>query len=114
MHVRSWAHCLAHDPDTDTWCRRRPSTGVFCASHALEFQCDEAAKAATRLARARFLLKDPSATRVQRWGAALSARRARSLRRSLSAKIAKAEGTRSGHGMPLGDYVPIDDIITWR
>jgi hypothetical protein len=57
----------------------------------LEFQCDEAAKAATRLARARLVLRDPSATPFQQWRAALQARRARSLRRNLLGAIATFE-----------------------
>jgi hypothetical protein len=93
MHARTWTRCLAQDAKTGAWCQHRPSHGVFCSSHAWEFQCDEAAKAATRLARARLVLRDPSATPLQQWWAALQARRARSLRRSLLGAIAGFEDT---------------------
>ena len=83
MYARPWTRCLAQDAETGAWCQRRPSQGVFCPSHAWDFQCDEAAKAATRLARARLVLRDPSATPSQRWWAVLRARRASSLRRDL-------------------------------
>ena len=89
--TRTWTRCLAHDAETGTWCPHRPSHGVFCSTHAWEFQCDEAAKAATRLARARLVLRDPSATPFQQWWAALQARRARSLRRSLFGAITDFE-----------------------
>jgi hypothetical protein len=92
MHSLIWTRCLAQD-ETGAWCQHRPSHGVFCPSHAWEFQCDEAAKAATRLARARLVLRDPSATPFQQWRAALQARRARSLRRSLLGAIATFEDT---------------------
>jgi len=92
MHVRSWPHCLATETDTGAWCRRRPTEGVFCARHAWEFRWDEAAKAATRLARARLVLSDPAARPWQRWRSTLQAARALSLHRSLLAKIEGAEG----------------------
>jgi len=62
MHSRSWNRCLAQDAETGAWCQHRPSHSVFCPSHAWDFQCDEAAQAATRLARARLVLRDPVAT----------------------------------------------------
>jgi len=93
MHSHSWNRCLAQNAETGAWCQHRPSYGVLCPSHAWEFQCDQAAKAATRLARARIVLRDPSATPFQRWRATLQARRACSLRRSLLAAIASFEAT---------------------
>jgi hypothetical protein len=65
-------------------------------AHAWEFRCDEAAKAATRLARARLVVRNPSATPWRRRWAALEMRRARSLRRRLLAKIDVSEGAVTG------------------
>jgi hypothetical protein len=92
MHARSWNRCLAFHPDAGEWCHHRSSDGVFCAAHAREFRCDEAAKAATRLARAELVLRDPSATSWQRWRAARQASRARSLRQALFAAIDGVDG----------------------
>jgi hypothetical protein len=96
MHARAWTRCLARDTGSNGWCQRRPSDGVFCKQHAWEFRCDEAAKAATRLARAFLVLRDPSAPPLRRWWATLEVRRARSLRRSLLAKIDQSEDTAAG------------------
>ena len=87
MHARYWNRCLAFEPETGEWCQQRPSDGVFCPSHALEFRCDEAAKAATRLARAELILRDPSASLLRRWRAGRQAGRARSLRKVLLPEI---------------------------
>lgn len=87
MHSRSWNRCLAQDPGTGEWCGRPPTDGVFCSPHTWGFRCDEAAKAATRLARATLTTQTESATRWQRWWAERQARRARSLRRSLLTKV---------------------------
>lgn len=105
MHARTWTRCLARDAETGAWCQRRPSHGVFCPPHAWDFQCDEAAKAATRLARARLVLGDPSATPFQRWWPALQAHRARSLRRSLLSAIAGFECTDDEIGVMGNDLV---------
>jgi hypothetical protein len=91
-----WPRCLARDDDTGVWCQQRPSHGVFCAAHAWEIQCDEAAKAATRLVQAGFVLKDPLATASRRWWAALQVRRARSLREHLLNSMAGFERSRPG------------------
>jgi hypothetical protein len=87
MQARSWNRCLAFSPETGEWCPHRPSDGVFCPSHAREFRCNEAAQAATRLVRAQLILRDPAATRWQRWRAERQRRRARSLRQVLLAEI---------------------------
>ena len=71
--------------------RRTPPDGVFCAVHAYEFRCHEAAKAATRLARARLTLRDPSSAPWQRWLAVRVIHRARALHGLLLAEIAGAE-----------------------
>src|ERR1700678_1388450 len=91
MQARSWHRCLAFDPETGEWCCHRPSDGVFCPSHAREFRCHEAAKAATRLVLALLVLRDPSATQWQRWRAERQTRRARSLRQVLLAEIDGAD-----------------------
>jgi hypothetical protein len=91
MHARSWKHCLAFSPETGEWCRQRPSDGVFCPSHAREFRCHEAAKAATRLVRAQLVLRNQSATPWQQWRAERQTRRARSLRQVLLAEIDAAD-----------------------
>jgi hypothetical protein len=95
MHARYWNRCLAFNPETGAWCQKRPSDGVFCPSHALEFRCDEAAKAATRLARAELILRDPTASPWQRWRAGRLAGRARSLRQVLLPEI-----DRTGYDSP--------------
>lgn len=102
------------DPVTGTWCQRRPSEGVLCPSHASEFRFDEAAKAATRLARARFLVWDPSTTPFRRWWATVQIRRTRSLRRSLLAKVAKAEGNDAETALLSEVLVLPEDVNTWR
>jgi hypothetical protein len=96
MHARAWARCLARDTGSNGWCQRRPSDGVFCMQHAWEFRCDEADKAATRVARARLVLCNPSAPPWRRRWAALEMRRARSLRRSLLAKVDLSEARETG------------------
>ena len=96
MHGRSWARCLAQDTETGAWCGNRPSHGVFCPTHALDFQCNEMAQAATRLIRARLVLRDPAATTFQRWLAVIQARRADALRRYLLVAISGFEGTYLG------------------
>jgi len=93
VHSRSWNRCLAFDPESGAWCRRRPSDGVFCPPHAWEFRCDEAAKAATRLVRAELVVRNPSASPFQRWWAERQAGRARSLRQVLLADIEGTEGS---------------------
>jgi hypothetical protein len=93
MHARSWNRCLAFTPETGAWCQHRPSDGVFCPSHAWEFRCDEAAKAATRLARAELVLRDPSVSPLQRWWAERQAGRTRSLRKVLLAEIDRSDGS---------------------
>jgi hypothetical protein len=91
MHARSWNRCLGQDAEAGACCRHRPTDGIFCPSHALEFRLDEAAKAATRLARARLALDDPTGTPLRQWWAALQIRRSLSIRRSLLAKVAASE-----------------------
>jgi hypothetical protein len=109
MHARAWARCLARDTESNGWCRRRPSDGVFCVHHAWEFRCDEAAKAATRLARAQLALRNPSAVALRRWWARLEVRRARSLRRSLLGKIDRAEGRTAGMALAAHGIVSPGD-----
>jgi hypothetical protein len=113
MHSRSWNRCLALDPMSGAWCRGRPSDGVLCSSHATEFRADEAAKAATRLARARLVVWDPSTTPIRKWWATVQLRRARSLRRNLLAKVARAEGNDSDIADLSMDLVLPEDIGTW-
>ena len=96
MHARAWTRCLARDTEFDGWCQRRPSDGVFCIKHTWEFRCDEAARAATRLAHAQLILRNPSTTPLRRWWATLEVRRARSLRRSLLTKIDRSEDINAG------------------
>jgi hypothetical protein len=96
MHAHSWNRCLAFHPETGEWCHRRSSDGVFCPVHAREFRCDEAAKAATRLARAELVLRDASATPWRRWRAAWQVSRARSLRQALFAGIDGADDVDAG------------------
>ena len=83
MHARRWPRCLAQDPTTGAWCTNRPSDGVFCPVHASEFRFDQAARAATRLARARLTINDRSTTPLRRWWATHEARRQLVLRRHL-------------------------------
>jgi len=91
MYARAF-RCLAYDPGTHVQCRQRPSDGVFCTPHAREFRAEEAAKAATRLARARLVVDDPSAPPVRRWWASIRVRRLVALRRLLLTELARAEG----------------------
>jgi hypothetical protein len=106
MRMRAWPRCLARDEDTGVWCQQRPSHGVLCAPHAWEFQSDEAAKAATRLVRAGFVLKDPSSSRPRRWWAALQLRRARSLRQHLLHSMAGFERSQSADVFLREAFVP--------
>jgi hypothetical protein len=110
MHPRSWNRCLAFNPETGAWCQRRPSDGVLCASHAWEFRCDEAAKAATRLARAELVLREPSATPVQRWRAGRQAGRARSLREVLLAEIDRTDGSDAAISVTARNLVRASEI----
>ncbi len=110
MHTRSWNRCLAFDPETGAWCRHRPSDGVFCPSHAWEFRCDEAAKAATRLARAEIVVRDASVTPWQRWWAERQASRARALRRALVAEIDDSDGFDAGIAVTAGNLVRTSDF----
>jgi hypothetical protein len=114
MHARSWNRCLAFCPSTGEWCQRQPSDGVFCPSHAREFRCDEAAKAATRLGRGQLVLRDPSSTPWQRWCAARRTRRARSLRQVLLAEIDDALGIDPGVAVTPRDLVRPSAINRWR
>jgi len=84
--------CLGRDDETGTPCSERPSDGVFCVRHALEFRCHQAAATATRLARARTALRDPALGAVRRRWTAFQAWRLRSLRRRLLAGITRVEG----------------------
>jgi hypothetical protein len=70
----------------------------LCAPHGLEFRCDEAAKAATRLARARLVLENASSSAWRRRMAASQVRRALVLRRHLMKAIGDAEA--AGIGRP--------------
>ena len=106
MHVRTWTRCMARDAETGAWCQHRPTHGVFCASHVWDFQCDEAAKAATRLVQAGLVLKDPSAPTLHRWRAALQAHRARSLRRYLLNAMAGLERSHPDTVFAPDDLVP--------
>ena len=106
--------CLAHDLVTGAWCHRQPADGVLCPPHASEFRLDEAAKAATRLAHARLVVWDPSSTPFQRWWASVQIRRARSRRRNVLAKVAKAEGHTPDIASLSAGLVPPEDITTWR
>jgi len=114
MHPRSWNRCLAQDPETGAWCRHRPTEGVFCTWHAREFREDEAAKAATRLARARLVLRDPSTTPARQWRAALQVRRALRLRRSLLGRATRSVPLDADVAFNPGSLVQNDDINTWR
>lgn len=114
MHSRSWNRCLAQDSVTGTWCQRRPSDGVFCPPHTSEFRFDEAAKAATRLEHARLVVWDPTSTPFQRWWASVQIRSARSLRRSILAKVAEAEDHTCNIASLSADLVPPEDISTWK
>ncbi len=110
MHSRHWTRrCLARHPETGTWCTERPTDGVFCAAHGLEFRHDEAAKAATRLARARLALRDPSTTTWERWRAGFLARRARTLRRALLDAVVSTEDARSDRQFVVPGFVAADD-----
>ena len=95
VYARS-LRCLGRDGPTGTLCRERPSDGVFCARHAHEFRCQEAAAAATRLARARMALRDPALGALRRWVTAVRARRLRLLRQRLLAGITRVEGPAAG------------------
>jgi hypothetical protein len=75
----------------------------------MEFRCDQAAKAATRLARARLAVRDPSTTPWQRWLAEWRVRRASALHRSLLAEIAGAEGNDVNIAFMAGSFVPLGD-----
>ncbi len=110
MHGRSLTtHCLARDPESGAWCKRRPSDGVFCASHGQEFRCNEAAKAATRLAHVRRVLEDPSTTPLQQWWAAIQVRRLQTLRRRLLAAITRYEGPDADIVLAIEGPLPADD-----
>jgi hypothetical protein len=91
MHARSWNRCLAFNPYTGEWCQRRSSDGVFCPSHAWDFRCNEAAKAATRLACAELVLRDRAASPFSRRRAEREASRARSLREVLLAEMDRTD-----------------------
>ncbi len=114
MHSRSWSLCLAQDPVTGAWCQSRPSQGVFCAPHAAEFCRDEAAKAATRLLRARLEVWDPSTPPLRRWLASVRIRRARSLRRNLLERVAIADGDDLDLSDQSEDFMLPEDFNTWR
>ncbi|HUO48136.1 MAG TPA: hypothetical protein VMU09_04805 [Acidimicrobiales bacterium] len=101
------ARCLGRDPDGST-CHERPTDGVFCAAHAHEFRCQEAAAAATRLARTRLALGDPALGGVRRWWTTTKARRLRALRRRLLAGITRAEGPAAEIVMALEGPVHVD------
>ena len=110
MHARSWTRCLAFNPETGAWCQHRPSDGVFCPSHAWEFRCDEAAMAATHLARAELILRDPAATSLQRWQAERKAGRARSLRKILLAEIDRGDGSDAAISVAARNLVRASEI----
>lgn len=114
MRSRSWNCCLTRDAVTGAWCRARPSKGVLCSEHAEEFRADEAAKAATRLQRARLAVWDPSTTPLRRWWARVQIRRARSLRRSLLASAETAEGQEVDYPLASVDLALPENLKTWR
>ena len=110
MHARSWHRCLAFNPETGAWCPRRPTDGVFCPAHALEFRCDEAAKAATRLARAELVLRDPAAPPLRRWWAERKVGRARSLRKVLLTEIDRTDGSDAAISVSARNLVPASEF----
>jgi hypothetical protein len=109
MYGRSFAtHCLARDAESGIWCKHRPSDGVFCASHGQEFRCEEAAKVATRLARARLELEDPLTTPLRQWWAAIQVRRLQALRRRLLDAIERFEGPDADIVLAIEGPLPTD------
>jgi hypothetical protein len=115
MPSQYWTRrCLARDPVTGAWCHKTPTDGAFCAPHGLEFRCDEAAKAATRLARARLVLEDPSASPWRRRMAAWQVRRALVLRRHLMTAIGDAEATGTGRQGDRDLLMPAQGDEGWR
>lgn len=92
MYRHMWTfRCVG--PSANEPCARRATSGLFCVQHAWEVSCDEAAKAATRLARARMTLREPSSTLLQQVWARCQVHAAQSQRRHLLRAITRFEDT---------------------
>jgi hypothetical protein len=115
MHSRYWTRrCLGLDLETGAWCGRRPTDGSLCPAHAWEFRNHAAAQAATRLARARAVVDDPTTPSFRRRWAAWQVRRARALRRDLLRALEGAESAmRNGSPGPASLVTVPDDLGRW-